>query len=145
MEVAAMSAIYNYYRECSDAKCSCHKQANQQLHDEEITMTNDNDQLEQAHADYESAMVNDDELLDARDMAEEIEQARQPTQLDVALDTFKAVIDEWTEACLLENRKTSNPDMILTIMRLGTLGQRLIYKANAVGMRETLAMSKGSR
>lgn len=78
----------------------------------------------------------DDRILDAQDMAEEIEQAKNPER------QFEDVINEWTNRVLAENQKFVEPETGLLIMRLGTLGQRLIYEANAIGMRDCVEIAK---
>lgn len=110
-----------------------------------------------------SIMNDDDAVLDARDMAEEIAGSRKVFE---AMDTrdypatcdkcgtegtnesmqthecaadrkvrqFPDVINQWTQACLQENRAALDPATILLITRLGTLGQRLIYESNSIGM-----------
>ena len=80
-------------------------------------------------------MVNDDAVLDARDMAEEIEQAKQPR-------TFPDVINEWTDTCLDANRSAVSPEALTVILRLGALGQRLIYEANNIGMSDLVALNR---
>ena len=56
--------------------------------------------------------------------------------------TFETIINEWTDT-LLELNKTTTIDQIALILKLGTLGQRLIYEANAVGMEDVAKMAKG--
>ena len=82
----------------------------------------------------------DDRILDARDMAEEIEASKQ-----IAPRQFPDVINEWTETCLEANRKAEDHDMIILIGRLGVLGQRLIYEANQLGMRDAATAFKEMR
>lgn len=84
----------------------------------------------------------DDRVLDARDMAEEIAEAREAFEQPVTRPRqFSDVANEWLEAVLAENSKTGiSTDALLLIMRLGVLGQRLIYEANAIGMRDTVGM-----
>lgn len=79
--------------------------------------------------------INDDRVLDARDMAEEMEAAKQPR-------TFPDVINEWTEACLKVNRETQDMNVMLFIMRMAPLAQRLMYEAYNCGMLEAVAINK---
>ena len=115
-------------------------------------------------------MLNDDRVLDARDMAEEIARAKATTcpdhegvqlpcpfshdeavlaDLDAVVGrivkprTFEDVINEWTETMLKENRTApSDPHVLALILRLGVLGQRLIYEANDVEMRQVMEATK---
>jgi hypothetical protein len=50
---------------------------------------------------------------------------------------FPDVLNEWTDT-LLELNRTATPEQALLIMRLGPLGQRLIFEANALGVNEVL-------
>lgn len=114
----------------------------------------------------------DDQLLDARDMAEEIAEAkgelttckhdgmRKPcifgcddeerilNDIDAVVEqvarprTFEDVINQWTEACLTENRSASDPAAILIVTRLGLLGQRLLYEANDLGMKDVMRQTR---
>ena len=59
--------------------------------------------------------------------------------------TFPDIINEWTNLVQKENHKFKEPETGLLIMRLGTLGQRLIYEANLVGMNQTADMIKAKR
>lgn len=51
--------------------------------------------------------------------------------------TFEDVINEWTEAMVAENQKADNVETVVLITRLGMLGQRLIYEANNIGMKQS--------
>lgn len=84
--------------------------------------------------------TDDDRVLDARDMAEEIAASKQAISRQ-----FPDVINEWTETCLEANRNAEGHDMIILIGRLGVLGQRLIYEANQLGMRDAAAAFKEMR
>ena len=86
-----------------------------------------------------STIINDDRILDARDMAEEIAEARELAP--VYPRTFEDVINQWTETLLEENKKADIQGVLL-ILRLGTLGQRLIYEANDIGMKQIMTMTK---
>ena len=104
--------------------------------------------------------INDDRVLDAQDMAEEVALARDEaiaTDIDIALEqvqkqatgatnprTFSDVINEWTETCLDANRQaglSGDVTALTTVLRLGTLGQRLIFEANAIGMTDATAQA----
>jgi len=50
---------------------------------------------------------------------------------------FADVLNEWLDTLLELNKTGTIPEVIL-ITRLGSLGQRLIYEANALGMNEGL-------
>lgn len=50
--------------------------------------------------------------------------------------TFEDVINEWTEAMIVENQKATNAETITLITRLGMLGQQLIFEANNIGMKQ---------
>ena len=51
---------------------------------------------------------------------------------------FPDVINEWTNE-LLRLNKDATLEQVGLILRLGTLGQRLIYEANAIGQNEALS------
>jgi hypothetical protein len=53
---------------------------------------------------------------------------------------FPAVLNEWLDAVLEENQK-ADITIVALILRLGTLGQRLLYEANTLGMNEALKMA----
>ena len=55
--------------------------------------------------------------------------------------SFPDIINQWTDA-LLEENANANPSEVLLIMRLGLLGQRLIYEANAIGQNDMLRYAK---
>ena len=54
--------------------------------------------------------------------------------------SFPDVINEWTEE-LLRLNKNASLEQVGLILRLGTLGQRLIYEANIIGQNEVLRFS----
>jgi len=60
----------------------------------------------------------------------------------LAYDSFAALINQWTDACLDENRAAAGPGEIARVLRLGTLGQRLLYRAHQLGMESMLRMAK---
>ncbi len=94
-----------------------------------------NDQLEQAHADYESNDSLREQEAIANDIDAVIEQAAQPR-------TFESIVNDWTEACIKANREAGNPSTIALVLRLGLLGQRLIYEANDIGVKYVMDMTK---
>ena len=47
---------------------------------------------------------------------------------------FADILNEWTSTLIEANRKADDPATIELIMRLGTLGQKLIYEASISGM-----------
>lgn len=53
---------------------------------------------------------------------------------------FSDVINQWTDE-LLRLHKDATIEQISLIMRLGMLGQRLIYEANIIGQNEVLRFS----
>jgi hypothetical protein len=56
--------------------------------------------------------------------------------------TFPDVINEFTQELLEVNRLAMGTEAILLVTRLGLLGQRLIYEANRIGMRDAADMAK---
>lgn len=65
------------------------------------------------------------------------------TETTITQRTFPQVMDEWTEVCLEENRK-ADLVAVATVLRLGTKGQRLLYEAYKVGLREGAEAVKGA-
>ena len=55
--------------------------------------------------------------------------------------TFPDIINEWTDTLLAINR-TATVEQVMLIARIGPLGQRLIYEANAVGMEDMVKVVK---
>lgn len=53
--------------------------------------------------------------------------------------TFPDVINQWTDE-LLRFNKDATPEQVGLIFQLGTLGQRLIFEANAIGQNEVLRL-----
>ena len=54
---------------------------------------------------------------------------------------FTAILNEWTETLLEENKNAELREIAL-ILRLGTLGQRLIFAAHAAALNDALKISK---
>jgi len=54
--------------------------------------------------------------------------------------TFPDVINQWTDELLRLNWEAT-PEQVALILQLGTLGQRLLYEANTLGMNEALRMA----
>jgi hypothetical protein len=53
--------------------------------------------------------------------------------------TFADCLNEWTDT-VVELNRTATPEQVALILRLGTLGQRLLYEANTLGINEALRM-----
>lgn len=51
--------------------------------------------------------------------------------------TFEEILNEWTDE-LLQLNKEASLEQVGLILKLGTLGQRLIFEANAIGQNEVL-------
>ncbi len=54
---------------------------------------------------------------------------------------FAEVLNRWTDTMLDENHAAREPATIALILRLGTLGQRLLYEAHALGLNEGLKVA----
>lgn len=53
-----------------------------------------------------------------------------------------AILNQWTDECLLLNKIAATATEVTLITRLGMLGQRLITEANGVGLREALKLER---
>lgn len=53
--------------------------------------------------------------------------------------TFPDVINQWMDE-LIRLNKDATPEQVGLILQLGTLGQRLIFEANAIGQSEVLRL-----
>jgi len=54
---------------------------------------------------------------------------------------FKNILNEWTEKVMREN-KSASLGSVAMVLRLGTLGQRLIFKAHSQGLEDARRMWK---
>ena len=55
--------------------------------------------------------------------------------------TFPEILNQWTDE-LLRLNKDATLEQFGLILRLGTLGQRLIFEANAIGQNEVLRLMR---
>lgn len=73
--------------------------------------------------------------------ADEREAQMSDTTPELSSSTFADIINQWTET-LLEENKNADLLQVALILRLGTLGQRLIYAAHTAGLNDALKISK---
>ena len=55
--------------------------------------------------------------------------------------TFPEILNQWTDE-LLRLNKDATLEQVGLILQLGTLGQRLIFEANAIGQNEVLRLMR---
>lgn len=93
----------------------------------------------------ERVLASDDPI--AVRLREKQAQERQPTTTIIAGPPrdLPAILNQWTDECLLLNKIAATATEVTLITRLGMLGQRLITEANAVGLREAGKLVKEGR
>ncbi len=86
-------------------------------------------------------ILDDDSVLNDVDAVVEqvVEQSRFTPR------TFSDVLNQWTDTLLAANKAAATTEQITLIMKLGTLGQRLLFEANAIGQHEMLLLAKERR
>ena len=67
------------------------------------------------------------------------------TVITAGVRDLPAILNQWTDECLLLNKIAATATEATLVTRLGMLGQRLITEANGVGLREALKLVKETR